>query len=113
MTRYTITVAPLGREIECDEDQTILEACLRQGVNLPHACTHGTCGTCKVEVLDGDVDHGEASAFALLDSERDEGKTLICTAKPQGDVTIEADVDEEEGVVFFFRLFQAFSSWSG
>lgn len=97
---YTITVEPLGVEVSCREDQSILEACLRQGVNLPHACTHGTCGTCKVEVINGDVDHGEASAFALLQSERDEGKTLICTARPQTDVTIEAEVDEEEGVVF-------------
>ncbi len=97
---HTITVEPLGVEVTCREDQTILEACLRQGVNLPHACTHGTCGTCKVEVLEGDVDQGEASAFALLDSEREEGKTLICVCKPQSDVTIEADVEEEEGVVF-------------
>ncbi|WP_396905657.1 2Fe-2S iron-sulfur cluster-binding protein, partial [Mycolicibacterium phlei] len=58
---HTITVEPLGVEVSCREDQSILEACLRQGVNLPHACTHGTCATCKVEILDGDVDLGEAS----------------------------------------------------
>lgn len=97
---HTITVEPLGVEVSCREDQSILEACLRQGVNLPHACTHGTCATCKVEVLEGDVDLGEASAFALLDSERAEGKALICTARPKSDVTIEADVEEEDGVVF-------------
>lgn len=97
---HTITVEPLGVEVSCRDDQSILEACLRQGVNLPHACTHGTCATCKVEVLDGDVDLGDASAFALLDSERAEGKALICTARPKSDVTIEADVEEEEGVVF-------------
>lgn len=97
---HTITVEPLGVEVSCRADQSILEACLRQGVNLPHACTHGTCATCKVEVLDGDVDLGDASAFALLESERAEGKALICTARPKSDVTIEADVDEEDGVVF-------------
>lgn len=97
---HTITVEPLGVEVSCREDQSILEACLRQGVNLPHACTHGTCATCKVEVVDGEVDLGEASAFALLESERAEGKALICTARPKSDVTIEADVDEEDGVVF-------------
>ena len=77
---HTITVEPLGVEVSCRRTSTILEACLRQGVNVPHACTHGTCATCKVEILDGDVDLGEASAFALLDSERTEGKALICTA---------------------------------
>jgi hypothetical protein len=27
------------------------------------------------QVVDGEVDHGEASNFALMDFERDEGKT--------------------------------------
>lgn len=98
--KFTITVEPLGREVECHKDQNILDACLRAGVWLPHACTHGTCGTCKVQRLDGDVEHNDASTFALMDFERTEGKTLICTATPQSDVTIEADVDVEEGVVF-------------
>ncbi len=93
---YTITVEPLGREVNCDSDQTILEACLRAGVWLPHSCTHGTCATCKVDVVDGDVDHGAASAFALMDFERDEGKTLTCCARPTSDVTIEADIDVPE-----------------
>jgi phenol hydroxylase P5 protein len=97
---FTVTVEPLGVELPCRGDQNILDACLRQGVNLPHACTHGTCATCKVEVLDGEVDFGDASGFALMDFERSEGKALVCTAIPQSDVTIEADVEEEEGVTF-------------
>lgn len=97
---FTITVEPLEREVECREDQNILDACLRAGVWLPHACTHGTCATCKVQVLEGDVEHNDASVFALMDFERNEGKTLVCTATPTSDVTIEADVDVEEGVEF-------------
>ena len=94
-TTHTITVEPLGREVTCREDQSILEACLRSGVWLPHSCTHGTCGTCKAEVLDGEVDHGAASSFALMDYERDEGQCLACCATPESDLVIEADVDEE------------------
>jgi phenol hydroxylase P5 protein len=101
MTSYRITVEPLGREVECREDQTILDACLRAGVWLPHSCTHGTCATCKCEVLDGDVDHGAASSFALMDFERDEGKLLTCSAMPRSDVTIEADIDVDEDVEMF------------
>ena len=93
---YTVTVEPLGREITCREDQTILDACLRAGVWLPHSCTHGTCATCKAEILEGEVDQGEASSFALMDFERDEGKTLPCVATPRSDVTIEADIDVDD-----------------
>jgi len=62
----------------------VLDACLREGIWLPHACTHGTCGTCKAIVLEGNVDHGDASPYALLDSEREEGCALICVAKASG-----------------------------
>lgn len=96
---FTITVEPLDQEVECRSDQPILDACLRAGVWLPHACTHGTCGTCKVEVLEGDVEHNDASPFALMEFERNEGKTLACVATPGSDVTIEADIEVEEGVV--------------
>jgi phenol/toluene 2-monooxygenase (NADH) P5/A5 len=95
---YTVTVEPLGAQVECREDQTVLDACLRDGVWLPHACTHGTCGTCKAQVLDGDLDLGDASPYALLDGERDEGAALICVARPRSDLTIEGEVDVEEGV---------------
>lgn len=98
MSTYTIQVEPLGTEVTCREDQTVLDACLREGIWLPHACTHGTCGTCKAEVLDGEVDFGDASPYALLESERDEGCALICVAKPRSDLVIEGEVDAEEGV---------------
>ncbi len=95
MTVHQLTIEPLGDAIDVAEGQTILDACLRAGVYLPHACGHGLCGTCKTQVLDGEIDHGEASPFALMDFERDDGFVLACTATLQSDVTIEADVDED------------------
>lgn len=92
---HQLTIEPTGDVIDVEDGQTILDAALRAGVWLPHACGHGLCGTCKVDVLDGEVDHGAASPFALMDFERDEGKTLCCTATMTSDVTIEAEIDED------------------
>lgn len=92
---YQVTIEPLGTTIEVAEDQTILDAALRQGVWLPFACGHGTCGTCKVQVTDGFYDVGDASPFALMDIEREEQKVLACCCKPESDMIIEADVDED------------------
>ena len=92
---YQLTIEPLGQTIEVEEGQTMLDAALRAGLWLPHACCHGLCATCKVDVLDGEVEHGEASNFALMDYERDEGKCLACTATLQADTTIEADVEHD------------------
>ena len=92
---YQLTIEPLGATIDVEDGQPLLDAALRQGIYIPHACGHGLCGTCKVEVLEGEVDHGAANPFALMDFERDAGKTLACCATLQSDATIEADIDEE------------------
>ncbi|MDX9700902.1 MAG: phenol 2-monooxygenase domain-containing protein [Rhodocyclaceae bacterium] len=92
---YELTIEPLGQTIEVEDGQTMLDAALRAGIWLPHACCHGLCATCKVQVLDGEIEHGEASSFALMDFERDEGKALACCARLESDVVIEAEVDEE------------------
>lgn len=92
---HTLTIEPLGAEVEIEEGQTILDAALRAGIYLPHACCHGLCATCKVTIVDGEVDYGEASSFALMDFERDEGKALACCATVEDDVVIEAEIEEE------------------
>jgi len=92
---HSLTIEPLGVELEIEEGQTILDAALRAGIYLPHACCHGLCATCKVTVIDGEVEHGEASSFALMDFEREEGKTLACCATVEDDVVIEAEIEED------------------
>lgn len=92
---YELTIEPLGETIEVEDEQTVLDASLRAGIYLPHACGHGLCATCKIQVTDGEVDHGEASTFALMDFEREEGMTLACCARLESDVTIEAEIEED------------------
>ena len=65
---YELTIEPIGQTIEVEDDQTILDAALRAGIWLPHACCHGLCATCKVQVVDGGIglaasDVSEQSVF--------------------------------------------------
>ncbi len=98
---FVITIEPIGRQVVCRDDQSILDACLRAGVWLPHSCTHGTCATCKCDIVEGEVDHGDASSFALMDFERGEGKLLTCCATPREDVTIEVDIDVDDSLEMY------------
>jgi ferredoxin len=52
---FDLTIEPLGQTVAVEDGQTLLDASLRSGVYLPHACGHGLCGTCKVRVLDGEA----------------------------------------------------------
>ncbi|MDR2851742.1 MAG: 2Fe-2S iron-sulfur cluster binding domain-containing protein, partial [Burkholderiaceae bacterium] len=92
---HQLTIEPLGQVIEVEDGQTVLDAALRAGIYLPHACCHGLCGTCKVQVTDGEIEHGEASTFALMDYEREEGQCLACCATLESDAVIAAEIDEE------------------
>jgi len=92
---YELTIEPLGQTIEIEDGQTILDAALRAGIYLPHACCHGLCATCKVQVVDGEIEQGEASSFALMDFEREEKKCLACCATAQSDLVIEAEIEED------------------
>lgn len=92
---FKMQIDPCGYAVDVEPGSTLLDAALRAGVYIPHACLHGLCGTCKVQVTDGEVELGEASPFALMDFERDEGKCLACVATAQSDLCIEADIDDE------------------
>ena len=90
---YELRIEPLGRTIDVEEGQTILDASLRAGIYLPHACGQGYCATCKVNIVEGEIDHGNASNFALMDYEREEGKALACCARLESDAVLEAEIE--------------------
>lgn len=95
---YEIRVEPFGHTYECDDEETILEAALRSKLFLRYGCRHGGCGTCKVDLIGGDVDL-TASSYSLPPSERDQGKILVCQSYPLDDCVIdvgEMNLGEEE-----------------
>ena len=95
--KHTVRFEPVGIEIEVDEEQTILRAAAEQGIMLMHGCKEGQCAACKSFLLEGeDVEHDSYSTFALPDSEKEEGFTLLCRAHVYEDVTVELlNYDEE------------------
>lgn len=86
---HQITVQPSGRQFAAEAGETILDAALRQGFTMPYGCKDGACGSCKGNVLSGEVDHGKAQPSALTDAERAAGVVLFCCARPRSDLTLE------------------------
>jgi propane monooxygenase reductase subunit len=80
---------PIGEEIDCEEDESVLDAAFRQGYSLVHGCREGQCSACKAFVLDGEVSLKRYSTFALSDAEEASGYTLLCRAMPDSDLTVE------------------------
>ena len=76
------------RRVDAHDDQTVLEALLRAGVWMPNSCNQGTCGTCKLRVVAGEVDHRDSPLDTLTPDERAAGLALACQARPCGDTEV-------------------------
>jgi propane monooxygenase reductase subunit len=85
----TVVFEPIGEEIECEGDETVLDAAFRQGLSLVYGCREGQCSACKCFLLEGEVSLKRYSTFALSDAEQDSGYTLLCRAMPDTDLTVE------------------------
>jgi propane monooxygenase reductase component len=80
---------PIGEEIDCDEEESVLDAAFRHGFNLVYGCREGQCSACKAYLLEGEVVLKPYSTFALSESEESNGYTLLCRAMPEEDLVVE------------------------
>ena len=87
---FRITLQPSGHEFTAEDDETVLEAGLRQGFALPYGCRNGACGSCLGRLLNGEVDYGPERPPALSEADEADGKALLCQAVAKTDLEIEA-----------------------
>jgi ring-1,2-phenylacetyl-CoA epoxidase subunit PaaE len=74
------------------DDETVLDAAARAGVELPFSCRAGVCSTCRTKVIRGEVDM--AQNYALEDWELEQGYVLACQSRVKSTV-LELDYDEK------------------
>ena len=87
---YQLQILPVDLSCPLLPGQTVLDAALADGLMLKHSCRTGTCGSCKGQVLSGEVDHGDSSLEVLSAAERAQGLALFCCATAHSDLVIEA-----------------------
>jgi CDP-4-dehydro-6-deoxyglucose reductase len=73
-------------------NETVLDALLRSGVEVPHACRSGVCRSCTMVASAGDVP--ESAQAGLREVERRQGMFLACLCRPEGDLELR-DIDEQ------------------
>jgi ring-1,2-phenylacetyl-CoA epoxidase subunit PaaE len=65
------------------EDDTVLEAAERQGLELPYSCRGGMCCTCRCKVEEGSAEM--AVNYSLEPWEIEAGFVLACQSRPTSD----------------------------
>lgn len=77
---FEVRLARSGLTVQVGADQTIVRAIELAGHRIPTSCLSGLCGACKVEYLEGEVDHRD---YILTDEEKSHCLTT-CVSRAQG-----------------------------
>ena len=78
----------------CDGMDTITRAGLKSGFGMPYECNAGGCGTCRFELVEGEVEDLYPNAPVLTERDRKRGRKLACQSRPKGDVTIRQRLED-------------------
>ncbi|MDJ0941933.1 MAG: phenylacetate-CoA oxygenase/reductase subunit PaaK [Kiloniellales bacterium] len=62
------------------DGESLLDAALKEGLDLPFSCKGGVCSTCRAKLVEGKVDM--TVNYALEDAEVDAGFVLTCQSHP-------------------------------
>jgi ferredoxin len=73
-------------------DDVVLDAAMRAGLELPFSCRAGVCSTCRTKVVRGEVEM--AQNYALEEYEVEQGYVLACQSRVKTPV-LELDYDEK------------------
>ena len=61
-------------------NRTLVDVMLDAGINVPHSCREGRCGSCVATVVQGQADMAECDIFGPDDLA--DGLILACQARP-------------------------------
>lgn len=80
--------------IDCLASETVLDALLRSELDVPYSCKTGTCQTCLMRAVSGNIP--AAAQTGLKDTLIAQGYFLPCSCRPETDLVIappnEADI---------------------
>ena len=89
-----VTVIVDGEEFDFQlhsDDESILDAAMSQGADVPFSCKGGVCCVCKAKVIEGKVRMRQN--FSLSEDEIEDGFVLSCQSHPESDrVVMDFDV---------------------
>jgi toluene monooxygenase electron transfer component len=93
--KHKITLSGPEVKFDCATDDTILRAGLRVGLGLAYECNVGACGSCKFDLIEGEVEDLFPGATGIRPKEREKGKRLACQCRPLSDCKIKIRTGDE------------------
>jgi CDP-4-dehydro-6-deoxyglucose reductase, E3 len=90
MVSAQVTLRPSGHQFTVEGHDTLLQAGMRAGLKLNYGCGNGSCGMCKVRLIDGMVTRTLHTDYPLSEAEKAQGYLLACAhTAASSEVTLE------------------------
>jgi tetrachlorobenzoquinone reductase len=80
---FTVHLQRSRRSLAVPVGTSVLDALLAAGVDVPHSCCDGVCGTCETRVLAGQPDHRDAVLLGADAQAQD--RMMVCVSRCVGD----------------------------
>lgn len=91
-----ISIGGGERSFEVRKNDLLLLSALAQGIDYPHNCRVGTCGSCKTRLLRGHISPMVDFALSpLTNQELKDGYILACQAKVRSDLEVEVRLGQQ------------------
>jgi phthalate 4,5-dioxygenase reductase subunit len=78
---FSVKIQSTGQVIAVSAQVSILQALKQAGLEVPSSCESGTCGSCRVGLIDGEADHRD---YVLMDDEFEKA-IMICVSRSKSD----------------------------
>jgi tetrachlorobenzoquinone reductase len=79
---FEVVLAKSKRTINIEAGETVLDALLQQGLDVDFSCMEGICGSCRVRVLEGELDHRDSFLNSAQKAAGD--AMMICCSGSKG-----------------------------
>lgn len=80
---FALKLARRGLELTVEPGRSMLDALLEAGVDVPHSCCDGVCGTCETRVLEGIPDHRDSVLFGADAQAND--RVIVCVSRAKSE----------------------------
>ncbi len=91
----TIEIPNAKISFDCPPDDTILRAGLRAGLGMAYECNVGSCGNCRFELIEGEVESLYPEAPGLQERDKQRNRHLGCQTRALTDCKIKVPMRDD------------------